>query len=217
MIGIYRLSKSIFGKRFPDRTRFSRTINNLKQTIELMNQGLIQTDEAIDEKLGIIYSLSVPLCHPVRNFRTKAASEIADIGFNATKQTWFYGLKFHAIVSQSGIILNFVLRSASFHDTKVCEDCLTDFHIPMIIGDAGYIGRNLKTRCADKEVALLALPRKNMSKKGVDFRPVKAIRKTIETVFSGLQNFGIERLTLHQLPSLTSRILLTFALQHLRS
>lgn len=213
--GIYRLAKSMFGKKFPERTRFSRTINNLKQTIELMNQGLIQSDEVMEEQLGIIDSLPVPLCHPVRNFKAKAAKEIADIGFNATKQIWFYGLKFHAIVSQSGLILNFVLSSASFHDAKVCEDCITDFHIPMIIGDAGYIGKELRARCADKEIALLALPRKNMSNKGVDFRPVKAIRKTVETVFSGLQNFGIERLTLYQMPSIISRILLTVLLYNL--
>jgi len=126
----------------------------------------------------------------VRNFRAKAASEIADIGFNATKQIWFYGLKFHGIMSQSGLILNFVLSFASFHDSKVCDDCLTDFHIPMIIGAARYIGKALSTRCADKAVTLLALPRKNMSNQGIDFRPIKAIRKTAETVFSGLQNFG---------------------------
>ncbi|MQW40271.1 hypothetical protein GHI93_10070 [Lactococcus hircilactis] len=52
IFGIYRLSKSMFGKNFP-----------------------------------------------IRNFRAKGASEIADIGYNATKKVWFYGLKFHAIVS----------------------------------------------------------------------------------------------------------------------
>jgi len=85
----------------------------------------------------------------------------------------------------------------------------------MIIGDAGYIGKALRARYADKSVTLLALPRKNMSKQGIDFRPVKAIRKTVETVFSGLQNFGIERLTLHQITSITSRILLTVLLYNL--
>lgn len=215
MMGIYRFSKSMFGKDFPDRSRFSRTINNLKQTIELMNQGLIQSKDAMDEQLGIIDSLPVPLCQPVRNFRAKGASEIADIGFNATKQIWFYGLKFHAIVSKSGVILNFVLSSASFHNAKVCEDCLSDFHIPIIIGDAGYIGQALSARCAEKEGTLLALPRKNMNNQGIDFRPIKAIRKTVETVFSGLQNFGIERLTLHQMPSITSRFLLTVLLYNM--
>lgn len=194
MIGIYRLSKSMFGKNFPSRTRFLRTLNNLKQTIELMNQGLLKTNVS-EETLGIIDSLPVPLCQPIRNFRAKGASEIANIGYNATKKVWFYGLKFHAIVSHSGMILNFVLNSASFHDIKICEDCLSDFQIPLLIGDAGYVGQALAGRCVEKGIALIATPQKNMSETGIDYRLVKAIRKTVETVFSELQNFGLEHLT----------------------
>lgn len=54
-----------------------------------------------------------------------------------------------------------------------------------------------------------------MSTNGIDYRPIKAIRKTIETVFSGLQKFGIERLTLHQLPSIMTRIQLIVLLYNL--
>lgn len=215
MIGIYRLSKSMFGKDFPSRTRFLRTVNNLKQTIELMNQGLLKTNVSEEETLGIIDSLPVPLCQTIRNFRAKGASEIADIGYNATKKVWFYGLKFHAIVSHSGMILNFVLSSASFHDAKVCEDCLSDFQIPLLIGDAGYVGQALAGRCAEKGTALIATPRKNMNETEIDYRPVKAIRKTVETVFSELQNFGLERLTLHQMTSIMVRTQLTVLLYNL--
>lgn len=215
IIGIYRLSKSMLGKAFPSRTRFLRTINNLKQTIELMNQGLLKTNGSEEEKLGLIDSLPVPLCQPIRNFRAKGACEIADIGYNATKQVWFYGLKFHAIVSPSGMIHNFVLSSASFHDAKVCEECLTDFKIPILIGDAGYVGQALAGRCAEHGTTLIAIPRKNMSEAGIDDQPVKAIRKTIETVFSELQNFGLEHLTLHQMPSIMVRTQLTVLLYNL--
>lgn len=215
LIGIYRLSKSIFGVDFPSESRFYRTINNLKQTIEWMNQGLLKENISDEEKLGIIDSLPVPLCQPIRNFRAKGASAIADIGYNATKQIWFYALKFHAIVSHSGLILNFVLSSASFHDAKVCEDCLTDFQVPFLIGDAGYVGQDLAGRCAEQGVALIATPRKNMRKNGIDYRPAKVIRKTVETVFSSLQRFGIERLTAHQLPQIMTRIQLLVLLYNL--
>jgi Transposase DDE domain. len=124
-------------------------------------------------------------------------------------------LKFHAIVNRSGLILNFVLSSASFHDAKVCEDCLTDFQIPFLIGDAGYIGKDLASRCAEHQTQLIATPRRNMNENGVDYRPIKVIRKTVETVFSGLQGFGMERLTLHQLPSIMTRIQLIVLLYNL--
>ena len=215
VIGIYRLSKSMFGKDFPSRTRFLRTINNLKQTIELMNQGLLKDQVDDEQTLGIIDSLPVPLCQPIRNFRAKGASEIADIGYNATKKIWFYGLKFHAIVSRSGLILNFVLSSASFHDAKVCEDCLTDFQIPILIGDAGYVGEALAGRCAERGTVLIATPRRNMGKNGRDYRPAKAVRKNVETVFSELQNFGLEHLTLHKISSIMARTQLTVLLYNL--
>jgi len=47
------------------------------------------------------------------------------------------------------------------------------------------------------------------------YRPIKAIKKTEETVFSGFQGFGIERLTLHQLPSIMTRIQLIVILYNL--
>ncbi|MCT3092675.1 IS982 family transposase [Lactococcus lactis] len=215
LIGIYRLSSSMFGDDFPSETRFYRTINNLKPTIELMNQGLLKDNVSEEEKLGIIDSLPIPLCQPIRNFRAHGASEIADIGYNATKKIWFYGLKFHAIVNPSGLVLNFVLSSASFHDAKVCEDCLTDFNIPILIGDAGYVGQALAGRCAEKGTALWATPRSNMSKTGIDYRPVKAIRKSVETVFSSLQGFGIERLTTHQSYQILTRVQLLILLYNL--
>lgn len=100
-----------------------------------MNQGLIQTSK---ESLGVVDSLPVPLCQPIRNFRAKKAGEIADIDYNATKNICFYGLKFQAILNTSGLVLNFVVSSA-----RVYEDCLKHFHIPLLFGDTSYIGEDL--------------------------------------------------------------------------
>jgi hypothetical protein len=68
------------------------------------------------------------------------AGKLTNIQFNATKQTHFYGLKFHAIVNQTGFIPNFILTSSSFHDAKIGEALLCDFHALTLIGDAEYIG-----------------------------------------------------------------------------
>lgn len=54
-----------------------------------------------------------------------------------------------------------------------------------------------------------------MSETGIDYRPVKAIRKTVETVFSELQNFGLEHLTLHQMTNIMVRTQLTVLLYNL--
>ena len=163
--------------------------------------------------IGIIDSLPIPLCQPIRNHRAKGASEIVNIGFNATKQIWFYGLKFHAILHRSGLILNFILSSAWFPDSKVCEDCLVDFHIP--ISNRRYRLYRQGLSPTLRWASNTAHCHTSMSKNGMYYRPIKAIKKTEETVFSGFQGFGIERLTLHQLPSIMTRIQLIVILYNL--
>lgn len=46
------------------------------------------------------------------------------------------------------------------HDAnaKVCEDYLTDFKVPLLIGDAGYVGQDLAGRCAEKGTAIISTP-----------------------------------------------------------
>jgi len=40
----------------------------------------------------IIDSFPIPLCQSIRNHRVKVLRSIADIGYNATKKQWSYGL-----------------------------------------------------------------------------------------------------------------------------
>jgi hypothetical protein len=100
---------------------------------------------------------------------------------------------------------------ANFHNAKVCEDLLDNFYIPIIIGETGYAEDEL---VADRGTSLVATLRKNMKKNGIDYHPIKAIRKTVETVFSGLQLFGIEHLKA-QIPNIMTRIHLIVLLDNL--
>lgn len=54
-----------------------------------------------------------------------------------------------------------------------------------------------------------------MSETGIDYRPDEEIRKTVETKFSELQNFRLEHLTLHQMPSIMAKSHLTVLLYNL--
>lgn len=54
-----------------------------------------------------------------------------------------------------------------------------------------------------------------MMKDGIDYRAAKVIRKTVETVFSSFQRFGTERLTVHQLHQIMTRIQLLVLLYNL--
>ncbi|EQC84111.1 hypothetical protein LLT7_03035 [Lactococcus cremoris subsp. cremoris TIFN7] len=55
--------------------------------------------------VSIIDSFPIPLCQPIRNFRSKGLGDYANVGYNATKGQYFYGCKCHALVSESGYVV----------------------------------------------------------------------------------------------------------------
>ena len=216
LIGTYRLACSIYGKDFPSRTRFIRTCNHLQPTLALINQALVQENVTRKDSVGLVDSLPIPLCQPIRNRRAHSAQPLATIGYNATKNFWFYGLKFHAIVSRNGLILNFLLSSASLHDAKAVEDLTDSFFIPTLLGDAGYVGKELANRLSKRGIRLIAIPRKSMKEANtIDYSIVKKQRKAIETVFSSLEILGIETIHAHSVKSIMTRVQLTVLLYNL--
>ena len=107
------------GKRL-ERSRFNRRSQNLIWLIQLIRQGLNQQIPA--DSIVIIDSFPLPLCQPVRNHRVKILNGLADIGYNASKQMWFYGFKVHMLVTLSGYILNYVVTPASVHDIRAVDE-----------------------------------------------------------------------------------------------
>lgn len=69
-------------------------------------------------KYTIIDSLPLPLCQPLRNKRCKVLTDYADIGYNATKKQYYYGLKGSFEVGSDGYIWAYTLSKASKHDIK---------------------------------------------------------------------------------------------------
>ncbi|HFI0725474.1 TPA: hypothetical protein ACGO5X_002385, partial [Streptococcus suis] len=55
----------------------------------------------------LIDSFPCALCHPIRNMRATLLSEVADIGYNATKKIHYYGLKFSVLVSDNGFPIDY--------------------------------------------------------------------------------------------------------------
>ena len=55
------------------------------------------------DELVIIDSFPVLLCQPVRNHQAKVLKEVANIGYCASKNMWFYGFKIHLAVTESAI------------------------------------------------------------------------------------------------------------------
>lgn len=141
--------------------------------------------------VSIIDSFPIPLCQPIRNLRSNVLEDYADIGYNATKDQYYYGCKCHALVSESGYVIDYLITPASKADSAVTEDLLSQFATPTVLGDMGYLGQALHDRL--KGIELITPVRKNMKRKPIVFPDFSKRRKVIERVFSFLANLGAER------------------------
>lgn len=193
----YRMYQLFSKSNRLERSRFNRRCRYLRPLLQLIRQRLNQCDF---QELVIIDSFPMLLCQPIRNSRAKLLRGIANIGFNASKQMWFYGFKVHMAVTESGYILNYIVTPASVHDIQATKELLDGLGFPYVLADLGYLSENLRQDLERSGVTLWTPLRKNMPKaREHNNEKILAIRRTIETRFSTLcSEFDIEH------PSATS-------------
>ncbi len=172
----YQLICNFFGFTGLERSRFYRHARYLTPLLRLIRPYFNQLD--FDE-LVIIDSFPVLFFQPVRNHRVKFLNGAINIGYCASKKMWFYGLKVHLAVTESGYILDYLVTLAYSGSRRIAGD-----RVPYsrVLGDLGYLSKELKERLEAKGIHLWTPLRKNME--GIDERNIPAIlaiRGTIET------------------------------------
>lgn len=177
---------------FIEYSRFVRRCNALMPTIQKMRQKLVFKEiEGIS--VSIIDSFPIPLCQPIRNLRSKVLGDYSNIGYNATKNQYYYGCKCHALVSESGYLIDYVITPASHSDSATAEELLSKHATPTVLGDLGYLGRALHDRLKLNGIELITPVRKNMKQERFPFPYFSKRRKVIEREFSFFTHFGSER------------------------
>ena len=174
-----------------ERSRFYRRVHYLMPLLQLICLYFNQLD--FDE-LVIIDSFPVLLCQPVRNHQAKVLNEVANIGYCASKNMWFYGFKIHLAVTESGYILDYLVTPVSVHDIQVAEELLDAIPYTPVLADLDYLGKELKKRLEAKGIDFLTPICKNMKGAAEHNNPaILTIRRTIETRISVLNSlFNIE-------------------------
>lgn len=173
----YQLICNFFGFTGLERSCFYRRSCYLMPLFRLIRLYFNQLD--FDE-LVIIDSFPVLLLfQPVRNHRIKVLNEVVNIGYCASKKMWFYGLKVHLAVTESGYILDYLVTLAYSGSRRIAGD-----RVPYsrILGDLGYLSKELKERLEAKGIHLWTPLCKNMESADEHNNPaILAIRETIET------------------------------------
>ncbi|MGN8811659.1 IS982 family transposase, partial [Lactobacillus amylovorus] len=111
------------------------------------------------------------------------------------KKIYFYGFKVHAIVSDDGYILDYVVTKASVHDARETVELLENTHPSnyYLLGDEGYLGKELHQQLKQMGYELWTSYRKNMTEaKKHNNHQLMAIRRTIESGFSLLTYYNAE-------------------------
>ena len=175
-------------------SRFNRGARMLLPLIYLIRHGLNEEVDLSGDIL-IIDSFPVPVCQPIRNCRAKIFRGYADIGYKATQKIYYYGFKVHAIVSDDGYLLDYIVTKASVHDAKETVELITNAHPDnrYLLGDEGYLDKNLHQRLEQMGYTLWTPYRKNMENAQKHNKHyLMALRRTIESDFLLLSYYNAE-------------------------
>jgi len=136
-------------------------------------------------------------------------------GYLPIDKNWFAGFKIHAVCSDTGVFVNFVITPGDVHDiTQVSELSNLLPEGSELIGDKGYISEARQLDLFErKKVKLITPLRSNQRRLNVDWKPAKRkARKRIETAFSQVVDFlHIKRNYTKEVQGFLARISTKFA------
>ena len=142
---------------------------------------------------GISFVDSTPLrvCRNQRIHIHKVFKGIAQRG--KCSMGWFFGFKLHLICNEKGEVLNFIITPGDVDDRKPREyKAFVEFIYGKLVGDKGYIGKNLFQRLFVDGIQLITKLKSNMKGALMSVSDKLLLRKRaiIETVNDELKNIA---------------------------
>ena len=142
---------------------------------------------------GISFVDSTPLrvCRNQRIHIHKVFKGIAQRG--KCSMGWFFGFKLHLICNEKGEVLNFIITPGDVDDRKQLEyKAFVEFIYGKLVGNKGYIGKNLFQRIFVDGIQLITKLKSNMKGALMSVSDKLLLRKRaiIETVNDELKNIA---------------------------
>ena len=145
------------------RSRFNRRLHRIKAKFLALFALLAEQWKALN--VNSIYSIDsfpIAVCDNYRIKRCKLYRNSAYRGYIASKKRYFYGLKVHIMVTQSGEPVEFFLTSGSFADVSATS--LYDYDLPegaIVYGDRAYNLYYWEDILAEVNIFLTPMRKKN--------------------------------------------------------
>jgi hypothetical protein len=161
--------------------------------------------------LCLMDSMPIMTANAQRSSRAKVAREIADKGWNASKQTYYCGLKLHILaVRRDGRLPlpDYIgITLASTADINVLKDIAGDIHDTELYADKAYISNALKLALQEQNASLNTPVKRKKGQQQLGIfdqflsTSVSRVRQPIESLFNwihqktGIQNASTVRST----------------------
>lgn len=175
--------------KLPCRTTFVRQAANLWQIKTIVQKELASHLGAFEDALHIIDGFPIATCHFARARRGKLFKGDAGFGRCMAKNQIYYGFKGHLVISGSGIITSLMITPAHVEEHQPVEELVKGIQ-GLLIGDKGFISKDLKNRLKTMNIALETPLKKNMKdERSPKFlEKIKSIRRLIETIIGQLDD-----------------------------
>ena len=176
---------------FPEVVSYNRFVE-LEKTVALPLAIFIKK-VLLGKCTGISFVDSTPLrvCRNQRIHVHKVFKGIAERG--KCSMGWFFGFKLHLICNEKGELLNFMITPGDVDDRKPLElKSFIEFIYGKLVGDKGYISKNLFQRLFVDGIQLITKLKSNMkgALMSVSDRLLLRKRAIIETVNDELKNIA---------------------------
>ncbi len=203
-----------WGLRLPERSRYHRRCKDLAQILKLIQAILLKRWATTTPSFEIIDSAPITLASARRSQQAKVLRGIAQKGFNATKGTYYYGLKLHAVMDDQGFFRTWDVTAANVDDRQAAEELLAVAPCRLVLADGGYLSQPLNDRLVTTYGIHLWTPkRRNMAMTDSKVKAAwcKNHRRRIETGFDNLNTVGhFEHPRIQSLSGLAARLAALF-------
>jgi len=185
-----------YRKEFPHQLSYNRFVELQRRCVMPLFFYLV-CKRGSCTGISFIDATALKVCHNLRIPSHKVFRGSAERDKSSTG--WYYGFKLHLAVNERGEILGFYLTAANV-DERAPADWITQDLWGKLVGDKGYISKDLFEKLMRRGLKLITKLRRNMKNRFLEMEDKLLLRKRaiIETVNDQLKNISNIEHTRHR-------------------
>ncbi len=184
---------------FPGLVSYSRFVHLIPSVLVPLS-AYLETSRSPCNGLSFVDSTKLVVCHNRRIQRHRVFTGLAERGKDSVD--WFYGFKLHVVVTDQGDLLACRLTPGNVDDRRPVPQ-LAQRLFGKLVGDKGYLSKDLVARLLEQGVELLTPIKRSMKPRLVRLNDKLLLRKRvlIETINDQLKNVSQIEHSRHRSPA----------------